>query len=299
MKQLVVKGHAQVRENPYIHSWCSKTKQILEIHDLHTAWLNPERCADIDTDKWKEYVANKVNIHYDNKRAQKLRNQRSTSNYREIKCWEQTPRHRCFSMGEQERFGMLNTENYLDDLRDPIGRKLKTLARLDALPLMDKIAKQLQWNPNRITKRWMCPLCGKDKENIQHFFLDCESLKLHRQKLMSMVVYSLIMAQESHYHRRVKSKHNWWAPTVPRLCPPTNQDGRLEEAPPMTAEMFASLQPLEKIQVLLGKQIGCPTVEKHIDTHVKRFLRKSWRLRRPHVTITNEKYGRHDYLIAF
>ena len=67
----------------------------------------------------------------------------------------------------------------------------------------------------------------------------------------------------------------------------------------MTSDAFHGLPPEEKLQVLLSKPIGCPTAEKFIDLHVKRFLRKTWKLRRPYVKASNEKYSRHDYLVSY
>ena len=160
---------------------------------------------------------------------------------------------------------------------------------------MDKIAKQEQWHPNRGKNRYLCPLCGEKVENIQHYLLECESLEFYRRKLMAKVVYSLMNAQTQHSHQMVKPSNNWWAPPERWSCPP--EDPETEQ--PLTQYAFHRLPPNEKIQVLLGKQIGCPTAEKHIDTHVKRFLRKTWKLRRPHVEATNKKYNRNDYIVNY
>ena len=295
LKRLIDTRHAQTLANPHTQGWCTTTKQILEIHDLHSAWHHPRRCANLEKETWKEQVNKKVDVHYNNIRAQKMENQPSTMNYRGTKSWGQTPRHRCFSMNEQGKFGMRRVEPYLDDQAEPIGRKLKTLARLNALPLMDKIAKQEQWHPNRGKNRYLCPLCGEKVENIQHYLLECESLEFYRRKLMAKVVYSLMNAQTQHSHQMVKPSNNWWAPPERWSCPP--EDPETEQ--PLTQYEFHRLPPNGKIQVLLGKQIGCPTAEKHIDTHVKRFLRKTWKLRRPHVEATNKKYNRNDYIVNY
>ena len=255
----------------------------------------PHRCARLGKEEWQEQVAQKVDAHYNNIRAQKMDTLPSTETYRAVKCWEQTPRHRCFSMGEQGKYGMLKMESYLDDLSEPIGRKLKTLARLNALPLMAKIGTQEQWHPTRSKKRYLCPLCGKDKENAQHFFLECESLDFYRRKLIAKVVYTLMQAQNQHHHRLVTPRTNWWSHTEYQPCPQED----LSEENPLTSDAFHGLSPEGKLQVLLGKQIGCPTAEKFIDLYVKRFLRKTWKLRRPHVKASNEKYSRHDYLVSY
>ena len=294
LKQLIVARYQQTKENPELPGWCQKTKEILEIHNLHGAWLHPEQCASVDKEAWKSRVYNAVDSHYDNIRSIDMSALRSTTRYRQIKNWNATPRDRCFSMGEQEKLGMLRVEPYLDDITDPIGRKLKTLARLGSLPLMDKIGSQQNWLTNRKSGKWLCPLCGKHNENLQHYLLDCEALDHLRSKLMSKIDFSLIQAQSPHTHRLVRRKDSILALPETRQCPSIIPENR-----PLTAEAFHLMPPEEKMLVILGKHIGCQTAERHIDTHVKRFLRKSWRLRRPHVVATNKKYKRHDYLVAF
>ena len=69
-----------------------------------------------------------------------------------------------------------------------------------------------------------------------------------------------------------------------------------DELPLLTPSGLYELPKGDKLVVLLGKNIGCQTAEKHIDTHVKRFLLKTLKLRRPYVEATNTKYERHDYL---
>ena len=72
-------------------------------------------------------------------------------------------------------------------------------------------------------------------------------------------------------------------PQVHRECPALDPADKS-----LTAEAFYLLSSQEKVAVLLGKHIGCQTAEGHIDTHIKRFLRKTWTLRTP--------YNRHDNL---
>ena len=60
---------------------------------------------------------------------------------------------------------------------------------------------------------------------------------------------------------------------------------------------FQQLPRETKVQILLGKQIGCQTAEGYIDGHVKRFLKKAWKIRSPFVRDNNNKYGRHDLVV--
>ena len=215
----------------------------------------------------------------------------SLNQYIQLKDWRPTPRDRCFSMSEQKKLGMNRTEQYLDDLYEPIGRKLKTLCRLNTLPLMDKVGKQQQWT-QRGKSRWNCPLCNTTKEDLTHYFLECPTTQKWRDKLIDRVIAALQEAQNLHSHKLVRPRHNFHAMTEYKQCPHPD-----DEPPLLTPSGFLELPKGDKLVVLLGKNIGCQTAEKHIDTHVKRFLRKTWKLRRPFVEATNTKYQRHDYLV--
>ena len=216
----------------------------------------------------------------------------SLQQYIQLKDWSITTRDRCFSMSEQDKLGMNCTEQYLDDLYEPIGRKLKTLCRLNTLPLMDKVGKQQQWTQRGKT-RWNCPLCNATKDNLTHYFLECPTTQKCRDKLIDRVIAALQEAQNPHFHKLVRPRHNFHAKKEYKKCP--NQE---DEPPLLSPSAFCDLSKRDKLLVLLGKNIGCQNAEKHIDTHVKRFLRKTWKLRRPHVEATNTKYGRHDYLVS-
>ena len=91
----------------------------------------------------------------------------------------------------------------------------------------------------------------------------------------------------------VRPLHKFHAEIEQKHCPQPDDKPYL-----LTPSGFCDLSKNDKLPVLLGKNIGCQTTEKHIDTHVKRFLRKTWKLRRPHVEATYTKYGRHDYLVS-
>ena len=95
---------------------------------------------------------------------------------------------------------MNRTEQYLDDLYEPIGRKPKTLCRLNTLPLMDKVGKQQQWTQRGKT-RWNCPLCNATKDNLTHYFLECPTTQKWRDKLIDRVIAALHEAQNPHLHK--------------------------------------------------------------------------------------------------
>ena len=187
---------------------------------------------------------------------------------------------------------MLCTESYLDDWEENIGRKLKTLCRLNALPLMDKIGKREQWNTNIGSVRWKCPMCKLLNDNITHFFFECTAIHRYRITLTNKIKVTLTLAQQPNQHKLVRPKDSFFATPGRISCP------RVED-PTITADGFLLLTNEEKLLILLGKQIGCPKFEFHIDTYVKRFLQKAWKVRRPHVEHTNKKYERNDYLITY
>lgn len=236
-------------------------------------------------------VYNAVDTLADSEREDSMTQLTSLTQYLQLKDWRATPRDRCFSMSEQEKLGMLRPEQYLDDLYEPIGRKLKTLCRLNTLPLKDKVGKQEQWSQRGKT-RWNCPLCNGNKDNLIHYFFECPTTRKWRDKLIARVITALQEAQKPHLHKLVRPRHNFHAETEYKSCPRSDDEPQL-----LTPSGFCDLSQRDKLLVLLGKNIGCQTAEKHIDTHVKRFLRKTWKLRRPHVETSNNTYGRHDYLI--
>ena len=98
--------------------------------------------------------------------------------------------------------------------------------------------------------------------------------------------------QHPHIHKLTREKGNFFAGVQTRSCPSV-------EEPVITPEDFSHLKEEDKLLILLGKQIGCPKTERHIDAYVKRFLQQAWKLRRPHVVDTNKKYERQDYLVTF
>ena len=291
VREVISTHREQTVADPQSPGWCASTKRLLETHYLHEAWDRPLSCAGQTKQQWKEKVYNAVDALANSEREGTMSQLSSLTQYVQIKDWRPTPRDRCFSMSEQEKLGMLRTEQYLDDLHEHIGRKLKTLCRLNTLPLMDKVGKQQQWS-RRGKKRWNCPLCKETEDNLTHYFFECPSTQKWRDKLLDRVIAALQEAQIPHLHRLVRSQYNFHAETEYKRCP------HIEDEPPLlTPSGFYDLPTSDKLLVLLGKNIGCQTAEKHIDTHVKRFLRKTWKLRRPYVEATNTKYGRHDYLV--
>ena len=107
---------------------------------------------------------------------------------------------------------------------------------------------------------------------------------------MEKVWLALDTAQEPHTHTKVKARGQFFARPESRRCPD-------EKLKPNTSSEFQQLPRETKVQILLGKQIGCQTAEGYIDGHVKRFLKKAWKIRSPYVASNNKKYGRYGFCI--
>ena len=289
IKHLIEIRTEETKRDHSTPGWCSYTKRRLELLDQHEAWDNPASVSATQKEVWKDIVYKAVEHNFNIRRQERRAN---TQRYLHIKTWAETPRDRCFSQSEQYKLGMYKTEVYLDESAEHIGRKLKTLGRLNALPLMDKIGKQQQWgNPvHSKAKKWDCPLCNEEKENIHHLFLNCKFLERHRNKMMENIELALDTALEPHTHRMVKEREHYFAPPEVKRCPDT-------DLTPLTSITFRELSQEEKLHILLGKQTGCQTAEKQIDKFVKRFLKKAWRHRGPYVVKTNERYSRCDYIL--
>ena len=111
--------------------------------------------------------------------------------------------------------------------------------------------------------------------------------------MMDKIRNTLTIAQEPHKHKLVRDKECQYQTGIQyRHCPDPSE--RV-----ITPAEFVALSHEEMLLIILGKQIGCPKAERHIDTYVKRFLQKAWKLRRPYVELCNKKYGRKDNTMLY
>jgi hypothetical protein len=179
--------------------------------------------------------------------------------YLQVKSFGVTPRAYAAFPRETSRLGALTPEGYLDDYRERLGTKLKCLARVNCLPLFDKISREAAVpTPN------LCPRCVNPlPETLTHLFLHCPAYSPLRLKLLTRVQQSITSAQ---------------SPLAINLSTLTEEN---------------------LVCLLLGKRIGDPATERVIDLLVKRFLRKVWRTRCRIVSLTNAELGRHDPTFRF
>ena len=61
---------------------------------------------------------------------------------------------------------------------------------------------------------------------------------------------------------------------------------------------FSDLPESERVCALLGARAGSCAAEDRVDTLVKRFLRKAWKIRRRVTRAVNDEFGRQDLMWA-
>jgi hypothetical protein len=134
-------------------------------------------------------------------------------------------------------------ERYLDDRTHLKGTRLKLLCRLNCLPVMDRVGRE-------VIPKWpksdrVCFVCGCGVvEDVHHFIMDCSQYADKRAKLISRI--GLILSS----------------------CDCVFGD-----------QTFERLSSETQCEIILGKRIGDPIAEDRIDRVVKRYLTKTWNMR--------------------
>ena len=164
-----------------------------------------------------------------------------------IKSWGLNPEPISFSTGECDRIGQHVPERYLDDRKCLKGTRLKLLCRLNCLPLMDRVGREVK--PRWPKENRICFACLSLKEkavveDVHHFIMECSSYSDKRERLLCSV-RSII-------------------------------DGSAGE---LIAGEFQAMDSTSQAHILLGKRFGDPIAENSINRLVKRFLSKAWNIR--------------------
>ena len=163
--------------------------------------------------------------------------------YNRIKEWGVNTAAYSFSSGEEGRPGRLVPERYLDDRACLKGTRLKLLCRLNCLPVMERVGREV--NPKWPKHSRVCFACGLGcVEDVQHFIMECPKYTVKRAALINQV--GLIVSSSA--------------------CG-------------LLAPAFRSMNNQEQCEVILGKRIGDPIAENRIDTVVKKYLIKTWNSR--------------------
>ena len=223
--------------------WMPTAKLALDNAGLTSYWDEPRRAARECPSGWRARVYHAVETISDNNRTTRMAVMPSAQVYNRIKEWGPNEREYCFSVGEEGRLGRLVPERFLDDRTRLKGTRLKLLCRLNCLPVMDRVGREVK--PKWPKQSRVCYACGSGTvEDVHHFIMECPRYEGKRVGLMARV--RLILSQA---------------------------------AGTLTATAFADMGSRAQCEVILGKRIGDPVAEDRIDAAVKRYLTKAWNLR--------------------
>ena len=107
---------------------------------------------------WKERVCQAVEAASDADRAARMEGMPSVQVYNNIKEWGTNTEAYSFSTGEEGRPGRLVSQRYLDDRVRLKGTRLKLLCRLNCLPVMDRVGREVK--PKWPKHNRICFACG-------------------------------------------------------------------------------------------------------------------------------------------
>jgi hypothetical protein len=233
-----------------------KTAQAaLNSAGLADYWDDPRRAAKECAHAWRERVYQAVEAAYDADRATRMQGMSSVKAYNNIKDWGTNTKAYSFSAGEEGRPGRLVPERYLDDRLCLKGTRLKLLCRLNCLPVMDRVGREVK--PKWPKHNRVCFACGCGTvEDVHHFIMGCSRYAAKRASLIARI--GLILSSSA--------------------CK-------------LTAPAFACMSSQAQCEVILGKRIGDPIAEDRIDATVKRYLTKAWNLRAGVTADINDALG--------
>jgi hypothetical protein len=223
--------------------WMKTAKSALGKVGLTKYWVDPRSAARENIDEWRDRVYCAVEVESDVDRVTRMEGMPSVCVYRKIKEWGTNTGAYSFSVGEEGRPGRLVPERYLDDRVSLKGTRLKLLCRLNCLPVMDRVGREVR--PKWPKHSRVCFACGLGVvEDVHHFIMDCPRYALKRATLITQV--GSIMSGS--------------------VCG-------------VPAPALTSMNSQGQCEVILGKRIGDPIAENRIDTVVKKYLIKAWNAR--------------------
>jgi hypothetical protein len=238
-----------------MRGWMATAEASLTTMGLQAFWRAPADAAALELSEWRSLTHDAVNTASDEARGARMAALSSTSTYVEVKDWGPNPEGYSFSSGEVGRMGQHVPERYLDDRTDLKGTRLKLLCRLDCLPIMVRVGREVRPKWARETRT--CLACnGGQVEDVHHFIMECP-------------LYSV---QRGHMFHDVRG-------SLARSLGPGDPYG------------YDGMGVARQLQVLLGKRIGDPIVEDRIDRTVKTYLRKAWNARAAVTTAINSVLG--------
>jgi hypothetical protein len=151
-------------------SWVGSARSCLENYDLLEHWHILPQDPHFSRNSWKDLVYAKVNNKANLDRTRRGPGYGSNIVHSQVKFWGVNPKHYSVYAGEINRIGQYVPEKYLDDVTDKKGTRIKLLCRLNLLPIMDKVGRDLGWpHIDRV-----CLACNSgDRETIHHFVMNC------------------------------------------------------------------------------------------------------------------------------
>ena len=166
--------------------WMVGTRKMLETCGLGQVWQDPAAVSEMSKTDWKGMVAEAVEGVEDNERGSggwgrcRVRSRDGTRGAKNG--GRMTKEEAVFSV-EKGRRGVRVHEQYLDDYRDGVGRKLKMLCRAGCLSVLDKVGRETGWPDTLRT----CMLCGTEPETIKYLLVTCPTHARHRARLVARV----------------------------------------------------------------------------------------------------------------
>ena len=125
-----------------------------------------------------------VESYYEQAREKHCSQISSAARYLGVKCWDAMDADRAVMKGEVDTRGALVVEKYLDDVKERFGSRLKLMCRADCLPVMSRVAWELEIH----ARHGRCPLCSTGAiEDVKHVLLHCPAHQLHRSRMMDHV----------------------------------------------------------------------------------------------------------------
>ena len=152
------------------NGWMGKTKVMLEKADLSEEWRDPSLCCELGKEKWKDKVYKLVEERETRNTITRLSKMTSNnvSRYVRIKCWDEVGKDVARSSCDIGRRGALVPEPYLDDRKEPVGRRLKLMCRAGCLPVMKRVVREAGLPPWQGT----CKMCNSGEvADIEHMVM--------------------------------------------------------------------------------------------------------------------------------
>jgi hypothetical protein len=166
--------------------WIRAVEANLTKYGLKHYYDNPTHAAGMSGGNWKDLSYAAVDGFFDDRRAGVMAGQPSNAVYTAIKSWSRNTRRYSAFTGEVDRLGQYVPEAYLDDRKDLKGTRLKMLCRLNCIPVLNRVGREVRprW-PKESRVCMMC--CMPEVEDVHHFVMGCPAYAHRRSKLLARI----------------------------------------------------------------------------------------------------------------